>query len=121
MFLAQMQHTLEKSKEEFYEIFKDKLTEAADESFSNTGKGKKREVPWWSQELQELLKEKHRISNLMIKTRKKLNRIIESNPHNHDQMTKIIQLSTELKVIRPMLNQLSALFKRKVTISRKES
>ena len=57
----------------------------------------------------------------MIRTKKKLNKLLETDNHTQEQMTKIIQLSTELKVIRPILNKTAAKFKRKAMIGRKES
>ena len=90
---------------------------AAEESIPKSGLGKKPEVPWWSTEMQETLNEKHKTSNLMIKTKKKLNKLLEKINHTNEEMIKIIQLTTELKVIRPQLNQIAAKFKRKLYTS----
>ena len=107
--------------EEVYKILKERIIEAADESIPLSGQGRKREVPWWSNELKELLKQKHKMSNLMIRTKKRLNKLLTNNHHDQDQMMKIIQLSTELKIIRPHLNKLTAKFKRRAILGRKES
>ena len=69
--------------------------------------------------MQELLHEKHKLSNLMIRTKRKLNKLLETNNHTYEQMGKIIQLSTEISEIRPILNRTSAKFKRKAMLGRK--
>ena len=107
--------------EESYSILKDCIIQAAEASIPKTGAGKRQEVPWWSKEMQELLHEKHKLSNLMIRTKRKLNKLLETNNHTYEQMGKIIQLSTEISEIRPILNRTRAKFKRKAMLGRKES
>ena len=110
------------SVEEAYKNLKENIIKAADESIpKSAATTKKREVPWWNHELQELANEKHKIGNKMIRTKKKLNKLLNQNNHNQEQMSKIIILSSELKVIRPILNKVTAKFKRKVLIEKSES
>ena len=91
--------------EESYKIIKEAIINAANESIPKTSNStRKREVPWWNKEMQELVNKKHKVSNMMIHTRKKLDKILNSVNHTQEQMRKIIQLSTELKVIRKSLN-----------------
>ena len=108
--------------EESYKILKENIIKAADESIPKSGPSKKkREVPWWNKELQDLSNEKYKISNKMVRAKKKLDKLLNQNQHNQEEMGKIIKLSSELKVIRPILNKLRAKFKRKVLLEKSES
>ena len=108
--------------EESYSIIKQSIIQAANESIPKTGKNNKRkEVPWWTKEIQELSDQKHKVSNIMTRTKKKLNKLLRRDNQNQGEMEKIIKLTTELKVIRPELNKLTAMFKRKVLIGKSES
>ena len=62
---------------EAYEKVKNNIIRAAEEYIPTTGKGRRRrEVPWWNQDLQDLIKNKHKLEHQIERRKdaiKKLN------------------------------------------------
>ena len=108
--------------EESYQILKNCIITAADNSIpkSKTKKGKK-EVPWWSKELKELLIEKHRNSNKLIRLKKKLSKLMNETNLRQEQKIQIINTTIHITSVRINLNKISAIFKREVRKRKEES
>ena len=101
--------------EESYKIFIDQIIKAADESIPMTQPHRrKKEVPWWTAELQNLVTEKHKTSNKLIRLKKQLDKLTKSGEITQEKMGKIMHKTIEIKNTRINLNRMSAVFKRAV-------
>ena len=112
----------DKSINESLDLLTECIIQAAEEAMPKTSsKQRKREVPWWSPELQQLVNQKHKLSSRLTHTRRKLDKLVNNQSTNSEAIRKIIDLTIEIQVIKPLLNKTSAQFKRKAIISKTES
>ena len=107
---------------ETYEILQRCIINAADLSIPKTSsKKRKREVPWWNQELQQLLDQKHKLTSRLVHTKRKIDKLGNNNILDINTLNKIVNLTIEMCAIKPVLNKIRAKFKRTVLISKTES
>ena len=108
--------------EESYSILKNTILEAAKESIPQTsGKKRRKEVPWWTDNLQKLIDKKHKISHLLDRKSKHLSRLKSKVRNTACEINKIKTLEEELKKLKPEHNKVGAQFKREAIQAKMES
>ena len=78
---------------------------------------RKRTVPWWNEELSDLVKKKHFLSRHLDK----LNRRLKYFLQNKFSLFRVVSLSIEIDCLKPQLNRVSAIFRKKVIENRRNS
>ena len=77
----------------------------------------KRTVPWWNDELSDLVKEKHFLGRQLDKLKRRLRYFLR----NEFSLFRAVSLSIEIDCLKPQLNRVSALFRKKVIENRRNS
>ena len=72
----------------------------------------KHSVPWWSETLSNLIKEKHTIGRKLETLNKRFNNLINKPNKATDMINKIIEIAIEISVLKPYFNKISAKFRR---------
>ena len=111
------------SSEESYNILKQKILEAADNHIPITsGKRRRKQVPWWSHRLQELVDTKHKIGNLINRKTIQLQKIRINDRNGREREEKINKIEEEIRTkLKPELNKTNAIFKREASKAKEES
>ena len=96
-------------------LLKEFINDSAKKSIPiSKGHPSKIPVPWWSNELSKLVKEKHTLSRRLDRINKRFNYINNSNEPMTEKAHKLVILAIEIIEIKPMLNKTSAKFKKAV-------
>ena len=110
------------STEELYRILKTKIEEAAEKHIPKTKeKRRKKTVPWWSEELQKLVDEKHKITNALSRKRNLSNKIKAKQINGRSQDARINKLEEEISKMKPESNKAAAKFRKAALKAKTES
>ena len=108
--------------EESYTILKNCILEAANNTIPMTkGNKRKKQVPWWSHQLQGLVDKKHKLAHLINRKTTQITKI-RDNPRNRGRReNEIAEIEEEIKRMKPIYNKTNALVKRETTKAKTES
>ena len=95
------------------DFFTDFVIQAAEKSIpSTTSRPKKRSVPWWSDTLAQLIKEKHTIGRKLENLNKRFKIISNESITSDNKVNKLIALAIEISILKPHFNKISAKFRK---------
>ena len=110
------------TSEESYAKLKEIIIKAANEYIPiTTGKRRRKEVPWWSTKLQEIIDRKHKLAHMLDRKTEQIRNIQERNSNRQEDTNKIESIEKEIKALKPEYNKANALFKREANRARTES
>ena len=91
------------------------ITNAANKSIPlSSPQPSKHTVPWWSETLSDLIKEKHSIGRRIDTLNKRFNRLKTKLSSDDRILPKLISIIIEMDVLKPLYNKLSAKFRKEV-------
>ena len=72
----------------------------------------KHSVPWWSDSLSDLIKEKHHVGRRLETLNKRFSKLSAKPQMTDETLNKIIDISIEISVLKPYFNKISAKFRK---------
>ena len=75
-------------------------------------------VPWWTQELSEIVKLKHKLGRRLDRLNQRFKTLINNNSHS---LKTLVLIAVEIDCIKPLLNKVSAQFRKIILRNRKSS
>ena len=91
------------------------ITTAADQSIPKTsGHPTKHSVPWWSDTLSHLIKEKHTIGRKLENLNKRFKTLSNTPLNFENNANRLIQIIIGINILKPLFNRISAKFRKEV-------
>ena len=111
----------ENNHNEMADKFEKSIIEAASKSIPKVNpNGRRKTVPWWNNELKELVKAKHKLKNIMNKLNNKYENLRKRSNYT-DNIDKMIETAIEIYQLKPLYNKTCAKFKNKSAIMKQET
>ena len=99
--------------DETTEILTNFITKSAEKSMPLTStRQMKHSVPWWSDTLSDLIKEKHMIGRKLEILNKRFSKLRNKPQQTKDSINKIVDIAVEVSILKPYFNKISAKFRR---------
>merc|ERR1711915_29175 len=97
------------------EFFVSFIKKAADKAIPySKPHNKKHKVPWWSDDLSELIREKHILARRLDTLNRRFNKINKSKPFLEANILKMTIILLEIDELKPLYNKISAKFRKEV-------
>ena len=115
--ISHFQDTIEHNEINSY--FSNFIIDAANESIpKSTYNPNKRTVPWWNTDLSEMIKLKYKLSRRIDRLNQRFKKL---NNVNNKTLKSLVLIAVELDCIKPLLNKISATFRKRILENRRSS